>query len=136
MREHDWRAILQYSITAKEAGQMVQGYGHPEVDNAPITLLAGDERPPVGDPRVFLGTHNMLQEETLVICWVCELAWDPEVAKQECKGESELPFLLPTTPPGPKPPLGNVKLGLGEVGRNDPCPCGSGKKFKRCHGAN
>jgi len=22
-----------------------------------------------------------------------------------------------------------------EVGRNDPCPCGSGKKFKKCHGA-
>jgi uncharacterized protein len=22
----------------------------------------------------------------------------------------------------------------GKVGRNDPCPCGSGKKFKRCHG--
>ena len=22
------------------------------------------------------------------------------------------------------------------VGRNDPCPCGSGKKFKKCHGAN
>lgn len=21
------------------------------------------------------------------------------------------------------------------VGRNDPCPCGSGAKFKRCHGA-
>ena len=20
-------------------------------------------------------------------------------------------------------------------GRNDPCPCGSGKKFKKCHGA-
>ena len=23
----------------------------------------------------------------------------------------------------------------GEVGRNDPCPCGSGKKYKKCHGA-
>jgi preprotein translocase subunit SecA len=23
-----------------------------------------------------------------------------------------------------------------KVGRNDPCPCGSGKKFKKCHGAN
>jgi len=23
-----------------------------------------------------------------------------------------------------------------KVGRNDPCPCGSGKKFKNCHGAN
>ncbi len=22
------------------------------------------------------------------------------------------------------------------VGRNDPCPCGSGKKYKQCHGAN
>ena len=23
-----------------------------------------------------------------------------------------------------------------KVGRNDPCPCGSGKKFKHCHGKN
>lgn len=23
-----------------------------------------------------------------------------------------------------------------KVGRNDPCPCGSGKKFKQCHGRN
>jgi preprotein translocase subunit SecA len=22
------------------------------------------------------------------------------------------------------------------VGRNDPCPCGSGKKYKKCHGAD
>lgn len=21
-----------------------------------------------------------------------------------------------------------------KIGRNDPCPCGSGKKFKACHG--
>ncbi len=24
----------------------------------------------------------------------------------------------------------------GHIGRNDPCPCGSGKKFKKCHGVN
>ena len=23
----------------------------------------------------------------------------------------------------------------GKVGRNAPCPCGSGKKYKKCHGA-
>jgi preprotein translocase subunit SecA len=23
-----------------------------------------------------------------------------------------------------------------QVGRNDPCPCGSGLKYKRCHGLN
>ena len=22
-----------------------------------------------------------------------------------------------------------------KVGRNDPCPCGSGKKYKHCHGS-
>lgn len=25
-----------------------------------------------------------------------------------------------------------VQRARGKVGRNDPCPCGSGKKFKRC----
>ena len=28
-----------------------------------------------------------------------------------------------------------VVRGQEKVGRNDPCPCGSGKKFKKCHGA-
>jgi uncharacterized protein len=28
-----------------------------------------------------------------------------------------------------------VPAGAVRVGRNEPCPCGSGKKFKRCHGA-
>ncbi|HET6848702.1 MAG TPA: SEC-C metal-binding domain-containing protein [Gaiellales bacterium] len=36
--------------------------------------------------------------------------------------------------PADMPSLDAV-LGGGKVGRNDPCPCGSGKKFKRCHGS-
>ncbi|PJC67711.1 MAG: YecA family protein, partial [Zetaproteobacteria bacterium CG_4_8_14_3_um_filter_59_5] len=27
-----------------------------------------------------------------------------------------------------------VRRELAKVGRNDPCPCGSGKKFKKCCG--
>ncbi len=27
-----------------------------------------------------------------------------------------------------------ARFGGGKVGRNDPCPCGSGQKFKKCHG--
>ncbi len=30
--------------------------------------------------------------------------------------------------------MGTVTRGEAKVGRNDPCPCGSGKKFKHCHG--
>ena len=33
-----------------------------------------------------------------------------------------------------KPDLEGINLS--KVGRNDPCPCGSGKKFKKCCGAN
>ena len=48
----------------------------------------------------------------------------------------------PPPPPRPKPGSagGAVESGFAPnpyagVGRNDPCPCGSGKKFKKCHGA-
>jgi len=29
-----------------------------------------------------------------------------------------------------------IKLAQPKVGRNDPCPCGSGKKYKKCCGRN
>jgi len=36
----------------------------------------------------------------------------------------------------PRPPTAKKKGGkTGKVGRNDPCPCGSGKKYKKCCGA-
>ncbi|HET9040196.1 MAG TPA: preprotein translocase subunit SecA [Gemmatimonadales bacterium] len=31
-------------------------------------------------------------------------------------------------------PLARATAAVPEVGRNDPCPCGSGKKYKKCHG--
>jgi len=41
-------------------------------------------------------------------------------------------------PPPPAPSLeaaGTFVRGERKVGRNEPCPCGSGKKYKHCHGA-
>ena len=34
----------------------------------------------------------------------------------------------------PPPPVQRTNNGSSKVGRNDACPCGSGKKFKKCHG--
>ena len=34
-----------------------------------------------------------------------------------------------------KLPSVTIRRETPKVGRNDPCPCGSGKKFKNCHGA-
>ena len=41
---------------------------------------------------------------------------------------------LPSTPAFAN--RSNPFASLGKIGRNDPCPCGSGKKYKRCCGAN
>jgi len=37
--------------------------------------------------------------------------------------------------PKPKPAVKTVRRTEPKVGPNDPCPCGSGKKYKKCHGA-
>jgi uncharacterized protein len=34
-----------------------------------------------------------------------------------------------------RPKAEPIRRDADKVGRNDPCPCGSGRKFKRCHGA-
>jgi preprotein translocase subunit SecA len=39
----------------------------------------------------------------------------------------------PMPPQGPPRPMQPVRVEK-KVGRNDPCPCGSGKKYKQCHG--
>jgi preprotein translocase subunit SecA len=44
-------------------------------------------------------------------------------------GSSEEDIKLPMPKPVP------AARAFPKVGRNDPCPCGSGKKFKQCHGA-
>jgi hypothetical protein len=44
---------------------------------------------------------------------------DPVFSAEDSEAE-EAP--VPAPPPAHKP------------GRNDPCPCGSGKKYKKCHG--
>jgi preprotein translocase subunit SecA len=51
-------------------------------------------------------------------------------------------LVAPGTATGPRPPAGRpgeVPVAAANpyagVGRNEPCPCGSGKKFKKCHGA-
>ncbi len=33
-------------------------------------------------------------------------------------------------------PATSSNTGKTKIGRNDPCPCGSGKKYKKCHGQN
>lgn len=46
--------------------------------------------------------------------------------------DSVSPYNVTTVQPSSMPDEGGH--GTQKVGRNDPCPCGSGKKYKKCHG--
>jgi preprotein translocase subunit SecA len=48
------------------------------------------------------------------------------VSREERAASAESEIKLPTV---------TIRRETPKVGRNDPCPCGSGKKFKNCHGA-
>jgi len=53
------------------------------------------------------------------------------IQKKHEKDLKELQFGAP----GESTASQTVSNGGPKVGRNDPCPCGSGKKYKKCHGA-
>jgi preprotein translocase subunit SecA len=59
-------------------------------------------------------------------------AFAREMERKQERQQKELQYQTgPAQAEAPKP----VRAGA-KVGRNDPCPCGSGKKYKKCHGAN
>jgi preprotein translocase subunit SecA len=53
-----------------------------------------------------------------------------QIEKKQQQQQKDLQFQAgPAQAEAPKPVRSAAK-----VGRNDPCPCGSGKKYKKCHG--
>jgi preprotein translocase subunit SecA len=72
---------------------------------------------------------------------VVKYLWKMDVVLQEEESQSAQRSLPPPKPKqqpmyfsGGQPEQRTVKRQDAKVGRNDPCPCGSGKKFKKCHG--
>jgi preprotein translocase subunit SecA len=57
-------------------------------------------------------------------------ARDPGDGAAKAANAAPSPARAPETKPAPQPEQATVPA----VGRNDVCPCGSGKKFKKCHG--
>ncbi len=69
----------------------------------------------------------------------------PEAGLSESKGASSMKLPRGMGTPSPFSPRSEapdnqaptpIKRVLDKVGRNDPCPCGSGKKYKKCCGTN
>jgi len=79
-----------------------------------VTTLIRTMPDPMGQAPIHLPRQAMLRE--------LGLADEPSTAPVSGPQESPLPESAVTGSPD------------GKVGRNDPCPCGSGKKYKKCCG--
>ena len=117
--------FMPFEVAASDARKMTNAGEIPTIDEVPATQLARGEVPHVEDPRPWFGLHNVIHELVSVGCYVCEQPYSDEAEEQGCPGD----------PNGADLRLPESKIGLSTVGRNDPCPCGSGLKFKRCHGS-
>lgn len=65
-----------------------------------------------------------------------EHAQAPEAAQEQPPSEQQAPAGMPFSPQQrtEMPKVETFVRDDEKVGRNDPCPCGSGKKYKQCHG--
>ena len=70
---------------------------------------------------MFTGMINDIRQETVRILFRVEVVEKPEEKKDLVVNTSE------------EIKKASVKT-ENKVGRNDPCPCGSGKKYKQCCG--
>jgi preprotein translocase subunit SecA len=74
-----------------------------------------------------------IKEETVRILFWVQLAQPEKIADMRRPREQDLIFSGGGD--GTTPKRQPVRRADKKVGRNDPCPCGSGKKFKKCCGA-
>src|SRR5690348_15949679 len=84
---------------------------------------------------LFDDLMDRIDTEAVRFLFLMQPAKPQEEAKQieqrQRRQQQNLQFQAgPAQAEAPKPVRSGAK-----VGRNDPCPCGSGKKYKKCHGA-
>ncbi|MGN1135885.1 MAG: preprotein translocase subunit SecA [Oscillospiraceae bacterium] len=96
-----------------------------------ITLRSYGQKNPVVEYRfegfeMFDAMVESIREETIRLLFTIQVN-NGEAPKRERVAE-------PAATPGDGSTSGTKKAGK-KVGRNDPCPCGSGKKYKNCCGS-
>jgi preprotein translocase subunit SecA len=80
--------------------------------------------------ELFQNLMTRVDEETLAILFRVQIAEPEKVEVLQRPREQRLVF----SGGGEPAPKTAAKRGTDKVGRNSPCPCGSGKKFKKCCG--
>ncbi len=79
--------------------------------------------------EMFAAMKERIEDDIIRFLFLMEPVVQKEAEQMRRRRERDLVFSAPAKE-APEP----VKRAAVKVGRNDPCPCGSGKKYKKCHG--
>jgi len=82
--------------------------------------------------ETFLDMSNRIKEETVRNLFLVKIAGQEDLEELAPPKEQEMLLSHGSGGDGSKPRT--VRRQAEKVGRNDPCPCGSGKKYKKCCG--
>ena len=108
-------------------GQMMDGIALDFVRYVMHVQLA--EQTPEDDPRLVGVTASKSEAASPALAGVGAVAPQPAAAAAASSDTARA-----AVPNQPRNRVPVVKSELEKVGRNQPCPCGSGKKYKMCHG--
>ena len=124
VRKDDWDEILHYMMYYIKDGFIMTQAINCLNDDFKLT-----ESMKVKDAEQFFKIYQNLHNSTHQ--WV-NYGWSPNDLSTQRRQESiqNNPYIIPF----PKELAGMNFQQIPKVGRNDPCPCGSGKKYKQCHG--
>ena len=108
-----------------------QAYADGLVDDT-VADLEGIERD-IASPK-----PRRRDRQHLITDAIAEMEWWASFHPED-SWPKKLPKLEPPVPPPPAPPSASYVapkplVREPKIGRNDPCPCGSGKKYKKCCG--
>jgi preprotein translocase subunit SecA len=84
---------------------------------------------------LFEDLMNRIDEDSLRFLFLLQPVEEKKIEEQIERKQKRQEMILNQVGGEGEAGLHQVKRDSPKVGRNDPCPCGSGKKFKKCHGA-
>jgi len=84
---------------------------------------------------LFEDLMNRIDEDSLRFLFLLQPIEEKKMDEQIERRQKRQEMILNQAGGDPEAGPHQVKRDSPKIGRNDPCPCGSGKKYKKCHGA-
>jgi preprotein translocase subunit SecA len=131
--DEKWREHL-YEMDHLKEGINLRAYGQKD----PLLEYKGEGF------RMFEEMIGQMDEQVLEAIFKAQVQMEPQPARRRMpqqlitvhQASTGMGFEGPSRPQQAQPAGKRQPVVVGErIGRNDPCPCGSGKKYKKCHGA-